>query len=305
VQGTLRYAYKIGLVPSDRSVKNAAEGSTFSAAVLPLVANCNPTAAETVSNEMKFGVYPSTFPDFAAVKSALESTYSCLGITCAQVGGLRNSTSFLHPLTATCSGVTPYTPQPAAPVVPDGTPTQTVHTATGRFVAAGDVSDITETHKASMRSSIATELNVNPSNVVLTVGSASVLISFEVEYPDEASATAARNTLSSKLTTPAQATNFFSDAGITVTTAPTIETRSETRVLPTGDDDLPGWGVAIIVITTVLSALLFAMMAFMYTREKAGKPIFVALAPPGGGSYPSAPKPTSTTQAEGLDKSNV
>merc|ERR1719236_459539 len=75
VQGTLRYAWKTGHIggndnkPSDQSAKNSAEGSTFAAAVLPLVHAC----------------------DAAAVKAALEKTYRCLGITCAHVGGLLSS----------------------------------------------------------------------------------------------------------------------------------------------------------------------------------------------------------------------
>ena len=104
VQGTLRYAWKVGQIGgvdnklTDQSAKNAAEGSTFAAAVLPLVHACDAAAAETVRDHMKFGaaVYDKTTgafvsgtkPDTSAVKAALESTYTCLGITCAHVGGL-------------------------------------------------------------------------------------------------------------------------------------------------------------------------------------------------------------------------
>merc|ERR1719424_1140863 len=106
VQGTLRYAWKVGQTggvdnkASDQSAKNAAEGSTFAAAVLPLVHACDAASAKTVSDHMFFGkaVYDKTTgaftsgtkPDSAAVKAALEKTYSCLGITCAHVGGLLN-----------------------------------------------------------------------------------------------------------------------------------------------------------------------------------------------------------------------
>merc|ERR1740133_793624 len=98
VQGTLRYAYKVGNVANDQSAKNAAEGSTFAAAVLPMVHHCNAASATIVANHMKFGLvfgtdgtYVSgTLPDFAAVKSALEDTYACLGITCAHVGALNS-----------------------------------------------------------------------------------------------------------------------------------------------------------------------------------------------------------------------
>merc|ERR1719460_2522609 len=103
VQGTLRYAWKTGQIggvdnkASDQSAKNSAEGSTFAAAVLPLVHACDADAAKTVSDHMKFGaaVYgkdnnfaSGTKPETAAVKAALEKTYRCLGITCAHVGGL-------------------------------------------------------------------------------------------------------------------------------------------------------------------------------------------------------------------------
>merc|ERR1719272_2794125 len=106
VQGTIRYAWKVGQTGgvdnklSDQSAKNAAEGSTFAAAVLPLVHACDAVSAKTVSDHMFFGkaVYDKTTgaftsgtkPDTAAVKAALEKTYTCLGITCAHVGGLLN-----------------------------------------------------------------------------------------------------------------------------------------------------------------------------------------------------------------------
>merc|ERR1740115_326375 len=99
VQGTLRYAYKVGNVVADQTAKNAAEGSTFAAAVLPMVHACNAASATIVANHMKFGLvfdtttgaYVSgTVPNFALVKSALEDTYACLGITCAHVGALMN-----------------------------------------------------------------------------------------------------------------------------------------------------------------------------------------------------------------------
>merc|ERR1719407_298466 len=107
VQGTLRYAWKTGQIGgadnklADQDAKNSAEGSTFAAAVLPLVHACDADAAKVVSDHMKFGaaVYDKTTgawasglkPETAAVKAALERTYSCLGITCGHVGGLLSS----------------------------------------------------------------------------------------------------------------------------------------------------------------------------------------------------------------------
>merc|ERR1740133_937254 len=98
VQGTLRYAYKVGNVAAEQKAKNAAEGSTFAAAVLPMVNYCHAASAAVVANHMKFGLTfdaaglnptpIASVPDFAAVKSALEDTYACLGITCDMVGAL-------------------------------------------------------------------------------------------------------------------------------------------------------------------------------------------------------------------------
>ena len=103
VQGTLRYAYKTGKNTAgvankagDQDAKNHAEGATFAQALLPLVHHCDAAAAKVVSDNMKFdgqtfatgGGITGTTADTAAVKAALESTYNCLGITCAQVGAL-------------------------------------------------------------------------------------------------------------------------------------------------------------------------------------------------------------------------
>ena len=109
VQGSLRYAYKIGEVPSDRSQKNAAEGAVFAASVLPMVYYCNPASALVIESNQKFGLYDAgTYPDFAAVKLAFEETYACLGITCDQVGALQSSDgTLLASGTAACATHSP------------------------------------------------------------------------------------------------------------------------------------------------------------------------------------------------------
>ena len=95
VQGALRYAYKNSQAGGEASPKNAAEGATFSAAVLPLVHHCNTASAAVVSDNLKFGLFPdgnvtdaARHPDAGAVKSAFEDVYACLGITCDMVGQL-------------------------------------------------------------------------------------------------------------------------------------------------------------------------------------------------------------------------
>merc|ERR1712046_242311 len=59
-------------------------GAVFAASVLPLVHDCSTEAAGTIYDNMKLG---ATSTDFVAVKNAFESTYSCLSISCAEVGG--------------------------------------------------------------------------------------------------------------------------------------------------------------------------------------------------------------------------
>ena len=95
VQGALRSAFKNSLTVNEASPKNAAQGATFSAAVLPLVHHCSPEAATTISDNLKFGLYPSgrladesRYPNASAVKSAFEDVYACLGISCDMVGQL-------------------------------------------------------------------------------------------------------------------------------------------------------------------------------------------------------------------------
>merc|ERR1719483_1628530 len=148
VQGTLRYAYKVGNkavntvagqaykvgnVVADQTAKNAAEGSTFAAAVLPMVNYCNAASATIVANHMKFGLvfdtttgkYVSgTVPDFAAVKSALEAVYQCFGITCAHVGALggviptqtATAAKCTDPTTSVVAWTAPSSPAPAAKI---------------------------------------------------------------------------------------------------------------------------------------------------------------------------------------------
>ena len=66
-------------------------------AVLPRVASCDAAAAATLEANIALpdAMNPPSgdglVPDgFRAVKAAIESTYACLGITCAEVGGLLN-----------------------------------------------------------------------------------------------------------------------------------------------------------------------------------------------------------------------
>eukprot|EP00966_Prymnesium_polylepis_P273607 6320731-Prymnesium_polylepis.1 len=97
VQGTLRYAYKVGVYGpagantlSNSGLTEKAEGATFAAAIVPQLHNCSAAAATIVWDNMKIGAAST---DHLAVKAAFEANYACMGITCAQVGGLCSGTA--------------------------------------------------------------------------------------------------------------------------------------------------------------------------------------------------------------------
>ena len=86
VQGTLRYAWKQEYEKNSAGEKEEAEGATFAAAVLPVVAKCNEEDAAVIFNEMKPG--GGFDVDFGAVKRAFERNYDCMGLKCEDIGGL-------------------------------------------------------------------------------------------------------------------------------------------------------------------------------------------------------------------------
>jgi hypothetical protein len=86
IQGTLRYAYILSTTPQTDD-KAQAEGATFAAAVLPMIASCDANDAATIFNNMRPAPLSATV-DFQAVKTAFENNYGCLGISCADVGGV-------------------------------------------------------------------------------------------------------------------------------------------------------------------------------------------------------------------------
>merc|ERR1711959_197397 len=86
VQGSLRYAYKVAKLQGGS--KEKAEGAAFSAAILPRIHNCDAEAATIISDNMKIDSANPLGAGFDAVRAAFEKTYKCLGINCAQIGGL-------------------------------------------------------------------------------------------------------------------------------------------------------------------------------------------------------------------------
>ena len=89
IQGTLRYAYLTDKqTSSEFDEKSNAEGAVFAASILPVVHACSPGDAQIIYENMYAG---SPSADFAAVKSAFERNYGCMGISGSDVGGLYDS----------------------------------------------------------------------------------------------------------------------------------------------------------------------------------------------------------------------
>jgi len=83
IQGVLLYTYKSGVL--NEGEKAEAERAVFAATVLPLVAACSSSDADTIYEHTKTG---ATSTDFSVVKEALERNYDCLGISSSDIGGL-------------------------------------------------------------------------------------------------------------------------------------------------------------------------------------------------------------------------
>ena len=116
IQGMLRYVYLADPAVNGDSCSNGAcdydkpwaEAWAFAAAVLPQIAQCDATvAAEIVENlDVDTPVGAPLVDGFAYVKGLVESTYSCLGITCADIGDLIDSdTGLVIPGMEGCSRV--------------------------------------------------------------------------------------------------------------------------------------------------------------------------------------------------------
>jgi len=265
VQGTLRYAYKIGEVPSDRSQKNAAEGATFAAAVLPMVASCNAAAAATVTSNVKFGLYDAgTYPNYANVLEAMESTYTCLGITCAHVGSLSASVSgFSAKASCTANLVHAAYDSAAAKVAP-------VEAVTVVITAAGAVTDYDDAKKADLECRMASKLAVGCDKVTLKVSAASVLLEFTVAVADAAAATAMKATID---TAVADTSVLSYDLGVTVeAVAAATEVSYSPPSAPPSSDDLPGGAIAGIVIGCLVGVVLLGGgVAYMALKGGKGK----------------------------------
>jgi len=117
VQGSLRYAYKTAELAGGS--KEIAEGAAFSAAILGRVNACDAAAAKTIADNMNMELMQGDAANmmtagFAAVKTALEGTYACLGITCEDVGGLLVTAGEYYDGAAPCTLTIPAYTAPAS-----------------------------------------------------------------------------------------------------------------------------------------------------------------------------------------------
>ena len=88
VQGALRYAWFASNSGTGGTSKEKAEGHAFMTSIIPRVAACDASKAKLIYDNMRYDASPYMSAGYASVKAAFESTYECLGITCANVGGI-------------------------------------------------------------------------------------------------------------------------------------------------------------------------------------------------------------------------
>merc|ERR1719228_2087540 len=92
VQATFNSAYNIA--QGDSSSKTKAEAATFAGSILPQVAKCSETDAETIKNNLWINSASLDMAGFNTVKAALENNYSCIGVTCDDIGGMGSGSGF-------------------------------------------------------------------------------------------------------------------------------------------------------------------------------------------------------------------
>jgi len=102
IQGLFRYAFKAdpaadslnGIADKDASTvaKEQGEGFIFSQAVIGHINTCDPAVAATLASNLDVSVTGAYMPDgYASVVAEVQTTFPCLGIYCADIGGLVSS----------------------------------------------------------------------------------------------------------------------------------------------------------------------------------------------------------------------
>jgi len=137
IQGMLKYAFKAdpandqGSCTSGSCDKEWAEGWAFAAAVLPRLHYCSYETADMVRANLDVANAAPMKDGFAALKAMVESSYPCLGITCADVGAFQNSAGIYTGMEACTDDVTviadDYGEEPGCP---SAAPSETTLAAT-------------------------------------------------------------------------------------------------------------------------------------------------------------------------------
>ena len=148
IQGTLHYAYESDLWKGDqREVKcsssvvesaankrkEIAAGWAFAAALIPQLHHCDANKAKLIREDMSVDADIPVQDSYSKVAYVLQSMYPCLGVTCADIGGLKNDAGTYFPGLEPCDdaqGSRTFTP-PSAPCPPDTTTSATDTTPTG------------------------------------------------------------------------------------------------------------------------------------------------------------------------------
>lgn len=88
-----RYTYLADPNAGDGGDKEASELWAFSAAILPLIASCDTDVGAVVraNTDITSSDAPMIANGYLDLKAQIEGQYTCMGITCDQVGGLYDS----------------------------------------------------------------------------------------------------------------------------------------------------------------------------------------------------------------------
>ncbi len=119
IQGALRYANfldteKARNAPhSESTLKQRAEGAVFWASVAPLFYACSAEDTQTIYNNMRINADSC---DKEVVLSLMQKHYECLGITCADVGGIYGNGEYIWE--GCYDAVPPPSPPPSPPAPP-------------------------------------------------------------------------------------------------------------------------------------------------------------------------------------------
>ena len=155
------------------------------------------------------------------------------------------------------------------------------------------------TAQASYISQLATVTGVPAANISLAVTAGSITVTATITAATPAAAQTVSSAISTEIASSASASTFL---GFTTTATPPAPTVSVVQVAapppspPTSDDNLPGWGGALIGVFSALFALAGIALILLVQREQSGKPLF---------GVPKTVTVSATSSAGGVEKSSV